>query len=113
MFARVRFHEQLGFLATEFHEGFAPFTIMANPNDDSRRWSAERLTSRVAMLDAALGDQPYLTGGELSVVDLYAYWTLGSYVRLVQSPLPARLRAFVDRIAGRPSVREARRAEAG
>jgi len=111
-FARVRFHEQLGFLSTELHKSFAPFTIMPNPSEDSRRWAADRLTARVALLDAALGDQPYLTGGELTVLDAYAYWALGSYSRLVKVPLPERLRHYVERIAARPSVRAARQAEA-
>lgn len=108
---RLRFHELLHFIATELHKGFAPFTIMANPSEDSRRWAAARLTARVAVLEAALGDRAFFHGDGFTVLDAYAYWALASYVRLVKAELPSRLRAYVDRIAARPSVLAARRAE--
>ena len=84
---------------------------MANPSEDSRRWSAARLTARVEVLDATLGDREFLHGEGFTVLDAYAYWALASYVRLVKVELPSRLRAYVERIAARPSVQAARRAE--
>lgn len=102
--ARVRTHELLGFVATELHKGFAPFTVMASPSDDSRRWAAARLTARVAVIDAVLGEQRYLGGDGFSVVDAYTYWALGTYTKLTRVPLGDRLRGYVDRVGQRPSV---------
>ena len=102
--ARVRAHELLGFLATELHKGFAPFTVMANPSDDSRRWAAARLAARVAVLEAMLGERSYLGGEAFAVADAYAYWALGTYTKLTRVPLGERLRGYVDRVGQRPSV---------
>jgi len=105
--ARLRFLELLAFLATEFHKGFAPFTIMQGASDESKQWTAARLARRVEILDALLGEQAYFTGDALSVADFYAYWALSTYGRLTKAALPARLAAFVERIGERPSVRAA------
>jgi glutathione S-transferase len=109
--ARVRFHEHLSFIATEFHKAYAPFTIMASPSDESRRWAAARLAVRVAILEATLGDQLFLTGAAPTVLDAYAYWALETYTHYVKVKLTDRLRAYADRFADRPSVRAARQAE--
>jgi len=85
---------------------------MASPSPESRSWAAARLAARVAILDDALGDQPFFAGAGFSVLDAYAYWALGTYARVVKAELPDRLRAFVDRIDTRPSVRAARQTEA-
>jgi glutathione S-transferase len=109
---RLRFHEQLSFIATELHKGFAPFTIMASPSEDSRRWAAARLAARVAILDTALGEQPFLTGAGFTALDAYAYWALGTCVSRVKLELTARLHGYLARVGDRPSVRAARQAEA-
>ena len=109
--ARVRFHELLNFIATEFHKAFSVFTIMANPSEDSRAWAKARLGRRTDVLDNLLGDRPFFAGDTPTVADFYAYWALTTYVRLTRAELPARLRDFVERVAVRPSVVAAHAAE--
>lgn len=110
--ARVRFEESMHFVATELHKGFAPFTIMAKPSEESRAWAADRLTARVAILETELADRSFLHGDAFTALDAYAFWALQTYSRLVKKELPASLRRYVDALAERPSVRAAREAEA-
>lgn len=108
---RLRFHELLAFIATEFHKGFAPFTIMRGASDDSKQWMRDRLARRVEVLDALLGERDGFFGDAFTVADAYAYWALTTYVRLTRGALPPRLRAFTERVAARPSVQAAVAAE--
>lgn len=110
-FARVRFDEALHFIATELHKGFAPFTIMAAPSAESKQWAAARLAARVAVIDQLLGDRRHLHGDRFTVLDAYAFWALRNYAALTGQPLSPALRAYVDAIAERPSVRAALDAE--
>lgn len=105
--ARVRCHELLNLFATDIHKGFAPFTIMPNPSDEIRRWAARRLTASVAVVETALGDQPYLAGDAFTVVDAYAYWALTTYRHLLAVALSDRLASYVERVGQRPSVQAA------
>ncbi|HEY0134790.1 MAG TPA: glutathione binding-like protein, partial [Nannocystis sp.] len=108
---RARFDERLHFIATELHKGFAPFTLMPNVGEDSKRWAAERLAQRVGLLAAELGDRPYLDGDRFTVADAYAFWALRTYSRLLRAELPSPLTAYLDRVGARPAVREALAAE--
>ena len=111
--ARVRFDERLIFIATELHKGFAPFTLMPNPGEETRRWASQRLAGRVALLAEALADRPYLEGDAFTVVDAYAFFALRTYRHLLRAELPGGLAAYLERIAARPAVRATLAAEAG
>lgn len=109
---RLRFEELLHFIAMELHKGFAPFTLMPNVGDESKRWAANRLTSRVRILETALGSKPHLQGDAFTVVDAYAFWALRSFSKLVKVDLEGSLADYVGRVGERPSARAALEAEA-
>ncbi|APR88550.1 Glutathione S-transferase [Minicystis rosea] len=109
--ARVRFDELLQFIATELHKGFAPFTVMPNVGEDSKRWATTRLTSRVAFLQATLGSNRYLNGDTFTIADAYAYFALRIFSKVVKVELEAPLRDYMGRLTERPSVRSALEAE--
>ncbi|AUX42297.1 glutathione S-transferase [Sorangium cellulosum] len=108
---RVRFDERLQFIATELHKGFAPFTLMPNVSEESKRWAAQRLGDRVGLLAEALGDRAFFHGEAFTVVDAYAYFALRTYRYLLRVELPGGLGAYIERISARPAVRAALAAE--
>jgi glutathione S-transferase len=109
---RVRFDEWIHFVATELHKGFAPFSIMAKPSEESRAWARDRLAARVAYLQTALGASGFLASDHFTVLDAYAFYALGSYRHLVKVELSPELAAYHARLAKRPSVEAAIAAEA-
>jgi len=84
---------------------------MAAPSAESKQWAAARLASRVAVLEQLLGDRRHLHGDRFTVLDAYAFWALRTYTAVTSQPLRPALRAYVDAIAERPSVRAAFEAE--
>ncbi|WP_437320759.1 glutathione S-transferase N-terminal domain-containing protein [Sorangium sp. So ce385] len=108
---RVRFDERLQFIATELHKGFAPFTLMPNVSEESKRWAAQRLGARVALLAEDLGDRPFFHGDGFTILDAYAYFALRTYRYLLRVELPGALGAYLERLSERPAVRAALAAE--
>ncbi|APR88529.1 Glutathione S-transferase [Minicystis rosea] len=102
-------NELLQFIATELHKGFAPFTVVPSVGEDSKRWATNRLTSRVAFLQAPLGSNRYLNGDAFAIAD--AYFALRIFGKVVKSELEAPLRDDMGRLTERPSVRSALEAE--
>ncbi len=108
---RVRFHQWLTFIATELHKGFTPLwhRETARSTVDAARAG---LALRFAELEKVLGAQDYLLGSEFSAADAYAFaimnWAAMLNVSLVDFPA---LAAYLRRIATRPAVQAAMRAE--
>ena len=67
---------------------------------------------RLKWLDRDLEGRDYLTGKQFSVADAYAFTVLNwaSMLDVDLKPYP-NIRAFMERIAARPKVKEAMRAE--
>lgn len=110
-FERYRLIELLTFINSEVHKGFSPlFNPKATP--DARQALKDKLAPRLAWLDQALAGKDYLTGSQFSVADAYAFTVLNWSGNLGVDLTPyANVRAFMDRVAARPKVREAMRAE--
>ncbi len=110
---RRRLQEWLHFIATELHKGFGPIN---NPkgNDELRHALKDRLYSRFDFLSRSLEGKDYLLGAQFTVADGYAYYTLRNLLKLDgPSALEKRpvLKAYFERIAARPAVKEALAAE--
>jgi len=108
---RYRLHEWLNFVATEVHKQFSPFF---NPKL-TPEWKDNQLTllgRRFDTLAKHLGHQPYLMGDRFTVADAYLF-TILSWSKLFQVDLgkwPA-LTEYLGRIAARPAVQAALKAE--
>lgn len=108
---RYRLVEWLTFISTELHKGFGP---LWNPKaaEDTKQAAKDKLASRFAFLEEQLAGRDFLTGSRFSVADAYAFtilnWTGMHGIDLAAYP---KLRAFMDRVAARPKVQEALRAE--
>lgn len=108
---RYRFVEWLTFVSSEIHKGFGPLWNPATP-DAVRQAAVEKLGTRFAHLDAHLAGNAYLLGEAYSAADAYLFTVMGwaAYHKVDISAHP-NLRAYLGRIAARPAVQAAMRAE--
>ncbi|QDE70987.1 MULTISPECIES: glutathione transferase GstA [Myxococcus] len=108
---RYRLQEMLNFISTEIHKGFSPLFNPAFP-DEGKRLTRERLAQRLGVLEAVVAKQAFLLGDQFTVADAYLFTTLNwaGHTKVDLEPFPA-LRAYHARVADRPSVQEALKAE--
>ena len=109
--ARYRLQEWLNYITSELHKGFSPLFNPATPADYKPLASA-RLINRLTIVDKALADKPFLMGEHFTVADAYLFTVAGwsKFVNLDISAL-TNLTAYLGRIAARPAVQEAMKAE--
>lgn len=109
--ARYRLQEWLTFIGTELHKGFSPLFNPAMPQE-AKDIAKERLASRLKFVDGELAGKQYLMGDHFSVADGYLFtvtnWTKPTNIDI--SGLP-NLLAFRERMAARPAVQAAMKAE--
>jgi len=67
----------------------------------------------VKFVETTLADRPFLLGEHFSVADCYLFTVLGwcKYVKIDAAALWPGLKPYIDRIASRPSVQAALKAE--
>jgi glutathione S-transferase len=109
--ARYRLQEILGYINSEIHKSYSPLFNPAT-SDELRADRKEYLRKRYALLEATLAGQPFLTGDQFTVADAYLF-TVTNWARIVKLDLdgfPA-LQAFQQRVAQRPAVQAAMKAE--
>ena len=109
---RYRLQEWLNFITSELHKGFSP---LFNPQvpDEYKRMAKEALGNRFAYLDKHLASGgPFLMGSQFTVADAYCFVIVGwsNYVGIDLGQWP-QLKAYVEKIAARPTVREAMKEE--
>lgn len=108
---RYRLQEMLNFISTEIHKGFSPLFSPSYP-EEVKKMIRERLGERFMNLSATLEKQPYLMGQHFTVADGYLFtclnWCQWTGIELASFPV---LKAFHERVASRPGVQEALKAE--
>jgi glutathione S-transferase len=108
---RYRLIEWLNFVTSELHKGFSPLFSPDTP-EDYKPVVRARLLAKLAYVNERLEGRQYLLGDQFSVADAYLFvvsgW--GQYVGVDISGL-AHLESFRARVAARPAVQEALRAE--
>ena len=108
---RYRLQEWLTFIGTEIHKQFSPLFNPAMP-DEAKALFRQKVLDRLAYVDRQLAERDYLLGSRFSVADGYLYtvtrWT--APLKLDISGL-ANLGAFMARMAARPAVQQALKAE--
>jgi glutathione S-transferase len=110
-FERVRLQEWLNFITSELHKGFSPL-FKPNTPDAYKPIVVEHLQKKFAHVDAKLVGRDYLTGETFTAADAYLF-TVASWSKYVNLDLSAHknLTAFLARVAARPKVQEALKAE--
>ena len=109
--ARYRVQEMLGYINSELHKSYSPlFNPKTSP--EQRQEREEYLRKRYGVIEAALAKGPYLFGEQFTVADAYLFtvtnWS--NFVKLDLSAFP-NLLAYQRRVAARPAVQAAMRAE--
>jgi len=108
---RYRLMEWLNFIATEVHKQFSP---LWNPTTPEATKEAQRtkLAARFDLVAQTLAKQPYLTGETFTVADAYLFTVVSwaGTLKVDLTPWPA-LQQFQARVAARPKVHEALKAE--
>jgi glutathione S-transferase len=108
---RYRLQETLGFLNSEIHKTYSPlFSDKTVP--ETRAAQLDYLRKRYALVEERLAKGPYLFGEEFTIADAYLF-TLTNWAKFVSLDLSAfpNLLAFQKRVAARPAVQEALKAE--
>jgi len=108
---RYRMHEWLGYINSEVHKGFSPF-FAPGTSDEQKANAKTNLGKRFDFLQGELGGTSFLLGEQFTVADAYLFTILGwcNYVGIDLDAWPT-LKAYHGRIAGRPAVQAALRAE--
>jgi len=109
--ARYRLQEWLGFINSELHKAMAPMFDASTPEavKDSVR---AKLSKRFDWVSAQLEGKAYTMGEGFSVADGYLF-TILEWFRFVHLDIEhwPVLKAYRDRVAARPAVKDALRAE--
>ncbi len=108
---RYKLQEWLNTIGTELHKGFSPLFTPGMP-EGAKEIARTRLMSRMKWVDGELAGKTFLMGDTFSVADAYLFVVAGwgKHVALDLSGL-AHLSAFMARVAARPAVQDALRAE--
>jgi len=109
--ARYRLQEMLGYINSELHKTYSPLFSPATP-DAVRQERKDYLLRRYALLDQHLTSHDWLVGDHFTAADAYLF-TVNNWARLVDVDLSGfkAIEAFQQRVAGRPKVQAAMRAE--
>lgn len=108
---RYRLQEWLTYIGTELHKNFGP---LFNPalSDEAKTATKANIAKRLGYLNDQLAKRSYLVGDGFTVADAYAF-TIINWTNFVGIDLKAypNVAAYSARIAARPKVQEALRAE--
>jgi len=108
---RYRLQEWLNYIASEVHKGIGQLFNPAMPNEYKDAVKKALASSQLPYLEKALAGRDYLMG-EFTVADGYLFTVL-NWTNLHKIDLSAfpNISAFMKRIAARPAVQEAMKAE--
>lgn len=108
---RYRVQEMLGYLNSEIHKTYSPLFYPDTPPEVATEKKAQ-LRKRYHPIDQRLKNRDYLFGDKFTVADAYLYTltTWANYVKLDLSEF-GDLTAFQQRVAARPAVQTAMKAE--
>ena len=108
---RYKLQEWLTFISSEIHKGFGPLFYPTTP-EETKKTTRDKLATRFAWLDKQLAGKDYLTGKTFTAADAYAFTVLNwsGNVGVDLSPY-GNIQAFMARVAARPRVQDAMRAE--
>jgi glutathione S-transferase len=108
---RYRAQQWLAFIATELHKNFSWLWYKDTPAE-TKSAVKDKLDKRFAELDNHFKSNDFLLGANFSAADAYAF-TIVNWANFLGISLKSfpNLQAFLDRVAARPKVQEALRAE--
>lgn len=109
--ARYKLQEWLNFISTELHKQFSPLFDPSTPEEVKTK-QRDKIAGRYDFIVKQMGDNEYLTGSTFTVADGYLFtvtnWAKSTGIDTSRWPV---LQAFMKRVAARPHVQEALKAE--
>ncbi len=108
---RARLQSWLNFIATELHKSHSPLFNPAAP-EEWRTFMRDLINRRMTTVAKHLEGRDYLMGADFTVADAYLFVVMswGKWVKVDYAPWPV-LQAYQARIAARPAVQAALKAE--
>lgn len=110
-YERALVQSRLNFIGTELHKNFGP---LFNPSssDEVKTAAKDRLLNRYQFIEGLLAKDEYIANNQFSVADAYLF-VVTSWAQHIGVDLSAfaQLQAFSARIAARPAVQAALKAE--
>jgi len=109
--ARYHLQEWLGFINSELHKSYSPLFRPDTPAE-TRADRQAYLSKRYGVVEKQLAGRSYLLGDHFTAADAYLF-TVTNWAGTVKfdlSPFP-NIRAFQERVAARPAVKAAMKAE--
>jgi glutathione S-transferase len=108
---RYRVQEWLNFITSEIHKTFGPL-FKPNTPDAYKTIAKENLAKQYKYVDEHLAKHQFLHGEKFSVADAYLF-TVSNWLRRVEMDINQwpNVKSYVERIAARPKVQEAWKAE--
>ena len=109
--ARYRLQEWLTFIGTEIHKGFGPL-FKPNTPEEYKPIARENVLNRLKWVDSELAGKQYLMGDHFTVADAYLF-TVTNWAPAVGLDISGlqNLAAYRERVAARPAVQAAMKAE--
>jgi glutathione S-transferase len=109
--ARYRLMQWLNFISSELHKGYSPLFSATTP-EEYKTTVKHKLAQRLGYVDQKLAGTQYLLGDTFTVADAYLF-VIVNWSRTTQVDLTtfANLQAFQQRVAHRPAVQAAMKAE--
>lgn len=108
---RYKLQEWLNFITSELHKQFSPLFDQTTP-DEIKTKQRDKISKRLDWIAKQWGNKEYLTGSTFTVADAYLFtvmnWSKSSGIDLARWPA---LQDFMKRVAARPHVQEAMKAE--
>jgi len=108
---RYRLQEMLGFINSEIHKTYSPLFDKTTPQE-TRDNRVAYLKKRYGVIEQKLAGREYLLGDRFTVADAYLFVVTGwaPHVKVDLSEYP-NVQAFQKRVAARPAVQAAMKAE--
>lgn len=108
---RYRLQEWLTFIGTEIHKGFSPL-FKPNTPEEYKPIVRDSLLQRLQWVDSQLEGKQYLMGDQFTVADGYLF-TVTNWAKPTNVDISgfAHLAAYRERVAARPAVQAAMKAE--
>ena len=109
--ARYQLQSWLSFISTELHKNFGPLFSPAT-SDDAKAASKEKINGRLKWVEGELAGKSFLVGDSFTGADAYLF-TVTNWCKHVGLDVSAfaQLGAFMGRVAARPAVQSALKAE--
>jgi len=109
---RYKLQEWLNYITSELHKSIGALFSPVTPDAYKQLVTKEQLPNKFAYVDQQLAGKQYLLGDNFSVADAYLFTVL-NWTNFLKIDISghANLKAYMARVAARPKVQEALKAE--